>query len=85
MKLGFFTMPMHPIGKDWQISLREDILATLRRVQADADELNCGPALEHIYMATNGGSDAHYLREAYNDQGGVEGMVDSALRRFRQD
>lgn len=24
MKLGFFTMPMHPIGKDWQQSLRED-------------------------------------------------------------
>jgi alkanesulfonate monooxygenase SsuD/methylene tetrahydromethanopterin reductase-like flavin-dependent oxidoreductase (luciferase family) len=24
MKLGFFTMPMHPIGKDWQLSLRED-------------------------------------------------------------
>ena len=24
MNLGFFTMPMHPIGKDWQQSLRED-------------------------------------------------------------
>lgn len=24
MKLGFFTMPMHPIGKDWQLSLQED-------------------------------------------------------------
>ena len=24
MKLGFFTMPMHPIGKDWQQCLRED-------------------------------------------------------------
>ena len=24
MKLGFFTMPMHPIGKDWQTSLKED-------------------------------------------------------------
>jgi len=24
MKLGFFTMPMHPIGKDWQLSLRQD-------------------------------------------------------------
>ena len=24
MKLGFFTMPMHPLGKDWQQSLRED-------------------------------------------------------------
>ena len=24
MKLGFFTMPVHPLGKDWQQSLRED-------------------------------------------------------------
>ena len=24
MKLGFFSMPMHPIGKDWRQSLRED-------------------------------------------------------------
>ncbi len=24
MKLGFFSMPMHPIGSDWRQSLRED-------------------------------------------------------------
>ena len=24
MKLGFFTMPIHPIEKDWRQSLRED-------------------------------------------------------------
>src|SRR6476659_7908616 len=24
MELGFFTMPMHPVGKDWRVSLRED-------------------------------------------------------------
>lgn len=24
MKLGFFTMPIHPLGKDWRRSLRED-------------------------------------------------------------
>src|SRR6478752_4723511 len=24
MKLGFFTMPIHPLGKDWRTSLRED-------------------------------------------------------------
>jgi hypothetical protein len=24
MKLGFFTMPIHPQGKDWRQSLRED-------------------------------------------------------------
>ncbi len=34
MKLGFFTMPMHPIDKDWRLSLREDREAFLL-----ADEL----------------------------------------------
>jgi alkanesulfonate monooxygenase SsuD/methylene tetrahydromethanopterin reductase-like flavin-dependent oxidoreductase (luciferase family) len=34
MKLGFFTMPMHPIDKDWRVSLREDREAFLL-----ADEL----------------------------------------------
>ena len=24
MQLGFFTMPIHPLGKDWRLSLRED-------------------------------------------------------------
>lgn len=24
MKAGFFTMPMHPLGKDWRVSLQED-------------------------------------------------------------
>ena len=25
MKLGFFTMPIHPLDKDWRTSLREDL------------------------------------------------------------
>src|ERR1700759_5511746 len=24
MNLGFFTMPIHPLGKDWRLSLKED-------------------------------------------------------------
>src|SRR5215475_6281988 len=24
MKLGFFTMPIHPVEKDWRLSLKED-------------------------------------------------------------
>jgi alkanesulfonate monooxygenase SsuD/methylene tetrahydromethanopterin reductase-like flavin-dependent oxidoreductase (luciferase family) len=24
MKLGFFTMPIHPLGRDWRVTLRED-------------------------------------------------------------
>jgi len=24
MRLGYFTMPMHPLGRDWSETLRED-------------------------------------------------------------
>lgn len=34
MKLGFFTMPIHPLGRDWHQTLKEDQEAFLL-----ADEL----------------------------------------------
>src|SRR5476649_1225751 len=34
MNLGFFTMPIHPLDKDWRLSLRED-----REAFVLADEL----------------------------------------------
>jgi alkanesulfonate monooxygenase SsuD/methylene tetrahydromethanopterin reductase-like flavin-dependent oxidoreductase (luciferase family) len=40
MKLGFFTMPIHPIDKDWRQSLRED-----REAFILADELGFSVAL----------------------------------------
>src|SRR4249919_3884217 len=45
MKLGFFTMPIHPLEKDWQLSLREDREAFLL-----ADELGFTEAYvgEHV-------------------------------------
>jgi len=45
MNLGFFTMPIHPLGKDWQLSLREDREAFLL-----ADELGFTEAYvgEHV-------------------------------------
>jgi alkanesulfonate monooxygenase SsuD/methylene tetrahydromethanopterin reductase-like flavin-dependent oxidoreductase (luciferase family) len=42
MKLGFFTMPMHPIGKDWQQSLREDREAFILADQLGFVEGYCG-------------------------------------------
>lgn len=67
-----------------QITLREDILATLRRIQPQAEELRCSDALEQIYQVANDGSDASFLRDAFADRGGVEGIVDYAIERFRQ-
>ena len=45
MNLGFFTMPIHPLGKDWRQSLREDREAFLL-----ADELGFTEAYvgEHV-------------------------------------
>ena len=45
MNLGFFTMPIHPLGKDWKLSLHEDREAFLL-----ADELGFTEAYvgEHV-------------------------------------
>jgi alkanesulfonate monooxygenase SsuD/methylene tetrahydromethanopterin reductase-like flavin-dependent oxidoreductase (luciferase family) len=51
MQLGFFTMPIHPLGKDWRQSLRED-----REAFVLADELGFaeGYVGEHVTdMAEN--------------------------------
>ncbi len=65
--------------------LREDILATLRRLEPHAEALGCSAALDHVYRETHTGGDASFLRRAHAATGGVEGMVDAALRRFRSD
>src|SRR5207248_9459684 len=50
MNLGFFTMPIHPLGKEWIVSLREDREAFLL-----ADELRFTEAYvgEHVTDQTD--------------------------------
>jgi alkanesulfonate monooxygenase SsuD/methylene tetrahydromethanopterin reductase-like flavin-dependent oxidoreductase (luciferase family) len=45
MKLGFFTMPIHPVDKDWQQSLREDREAFVLADELGFVEAYCG---EHV-------------------------------------
>ncbi|HZV21419.1 MAG TPA: LLM class flavin-dependent oxidoreductase [Hyphomicrobiales bacterium] len=45
MKLGFFTMPIHPLGKDWHKSLSEDRSAFVLADELGFAEAYCG---EHI-------------------------------------
>ncbi len=45
MKLGFFTMPIHPLGKDWRQSLREDREAFILADELGFVEALCG---EHV-------------------------------------
>ena len=45
MELGFFTMPIHPLDKDWRQSLREDREAFLLADELGYVEAYCG---EHV-------------------------------------
>jgi carboxylate-amine ligase len=65
------------------ISLREDILATLEKMEAHAEVLGSLPALRHLRAAAREGNDAAYLRRQYERQGSVEGTVNAAIGRFR--
>jgi len=82
-RFGLDGTVVHPKTYE-QLSLREDILGTVRRVQSHAEALGCLPAIEHIEQVTHRGGDATYLRNQFLDSGSVEGMVDAALQRFRQ-
>jgi glutamate---cysteine ligase / carboxylate-amine ligase len=66
------------------LSVREDVLTTLRLLQPDAEALDCQPALNHLYQTAHEGSHATQLRRAFEERGSVEGMVDSALQCFRE-
>ena len=83
-RFGLDGTLVHPQTHE-TISLREDILATLRRLEPHARALGSEAALEHIYAETHTGTDAQLLREAHLEAGSTEGIVDAALRRFRAD
>ena len=42
MQLGFFTMPIHPVDKDWRTSLREDRAAFILADELGFSEAYCG-------------------------------------------
>ncbi len=65
------------------LSLREDVLATLRLARPHAEALGSLDALEHIDALVSGGGDATLLRERYRAGGSLESVVDAALRAFR--
>jgi carboxylate-amine ligase len=65
------------------VSIREDILATLGKMEPYAEQLGSLGALHHLAAAATGGSDAALLRQQYERQGSVEGMVHAAINWFR--
>lgn len=81
-RFGLDGMLVHPRSKE-RISLREDILATLRRIEPHAAALHGMPALDELLFALSSGNHARFLRDAYAAEGGVQGVVDAAVRTFR--
>ncbi len=81
-RFGLDGTMVHPQTHE-TLSLREDILTTLRRMETHADELGGQAALEHLHRVCHEGSDATYLRRQFVTTGSAEGMVDSAIGRFR--
>ncbi|VXC48296.1 putative glutamate--cysteine ligase 2-2 [Pseudomonas sp. 8AS] len=82
-RFGLDGVVVHPRSYD-RISLREDILTTVRQLQPQAEALSCGAALELIYRITHEENDATLLRREHQARGSVEGMVDAALEYFRR-
>ena len=81
-RFGLDGTLVHPKSYE-QITLREDILTTLRRIRSDSEHLGCENALNHIYQITHEGSDAAILRHKHLEHANVESMVDESLKRFR--
>ena len=81
-RFGLDGSLVHPKTHE-TISLREDILTTLRKMEPYAEMMAGQPALEHLYRTAHEGSDASYLRQQYVERGSTESMVDAAIHRFR--
>jgi carboxylate-amine ligase len=65
------------------MSLREDILATLRKMEPHAEALGSTEALRYLTAQIAEGNDATVLRHEYAREGSVAGMVNAAIGRFR--
>ena len=81
-RFGLDGTLVHPKTHE-TLSLREDILTTLRRIEPNAQCLGSLAAMEHIHSITHEGSDASYLRGQFVETGSNEGVVDASLNRFR--
>ena len=66
------------------VMIRDDIIATLRRIELDADVLRSRPALDEIRRILAEGNDASFLRAQCVAEGGAQAMVAAAVGRFRE-
>jgi len=84
-RFGLDGVLVHPKSSE-SVSLREDILATLRRLEPHAAALGSQAALDELQReVAYGGNHASLLRLQFAKEGGVPGMVEAAVRIFRQE
>ena len=82
-RFGLDGSIVHPSNHQ-VLSLREDILTTLRLLEPHATALGSLPAFDELRQVLGeGGNHASYLRRQYNEEGSIEGAVDAAVRIFR--
>lgn len=82
-RFGLDGNVVHPRSHE-NLSLRKDILATLRRVEPYAVSLESQAAIADLYrVASFEGNDASLLRRRFADEGGILGVVDASARLFR--
>lgn len=94
-RLQLQPLPGMPLRPKWRsgapqessekLSLREDILATLRRLEPHAAALGSQFALDELHReVAYEGNHSTFLRRQFAEEGGAQGMVDAAVRVFRQ-
>jgi len=85
-RFGLDGTLVHPQSHD-PVLLRDDILATLRRLAPHAAALGSGEALalleRDLQRGLEGSSDAELLRRAFRAGGSREAVVDAALAQWR--
>lgn len=84
-RFGLDGVLVHPKSNEI-FSLREDILATLQRLAPHAAALGSQAAFDELHReAAFDGNHASLLRRQFAEEGGVQGVVDAAVRIFRQE
>ena len=82
-RFGLEGVMVHPRTYH-KVLLKKAVLDTLESIRPYAMALKGADALDVIRRMVLEGNDAGYLRQAFDRHHSVEGMVDSALCRFRE-
>lgn len=82
-RFGLDGTLIHPQTHE-PLALRDDIRSTLEAVSSHAAALGSTAAMDELHYVLRHGNHASFLRNQYADEGSVEGMVDAAVRIFRE-